>query len=772
VLFFGTILGLLAIASAALALTPEEATRLLREPGRILLVNAQFDVADGAPAPPADLTLSAVQEDAARYWIVKVHPPVSSASTDALEAFGAQVLSYVPNHAFVVRADAELARSLAAKEMVVWVGAYRPDYKLSPEIGTVTYTDPERPVVGDERLLVLCAFEGEDLDRLAAEAVAAGADVLGIQRHPRIPRIVVRIAAGGERDLAFLEGLEWIEEIGEMTFRNNTTRWVAQSNQSGVNSVWDRGLHGEGQIIGHVDSGIRMTSCYFQDLVDNTPGPSHRKVVAYRGPQQSGSHGTHTAGTAAGHNSDGSLTSAGLAYAAQLSHTRSSLVSGFGDSPSNFYGYLEDAHDDGARNHTNSWGDDGRTTYTWWCVDIDRFSRDYEDDLVLFAVTNLSTLKTPENAKNVLAVGATSQAPNQENHCTGGRGPTADGRRKPEIYLPGCGIQSASSSSSCGTNSSSGTSMACPAVTGCAALVRQYYEDGFYPSGSGGLSGGFEPTAALVKATLLNGSNDMTGVNGYPSNQEGWGRALLDNSLYFTGEDIRQVVVDERNATGLGTGGLREHVIDVSPAEEFRVTMVFTDEAAAHGVLLTPVNDLDLEVEGPDGLFLGNVFSGGTSTNGGSADPLNNVERFVLPAGGFTAGSWTIRVRGASVPSGLQGYALHISGDVQEMIGTGVEAFAAAPPDGRLLAQNEPNPFAAGTAIRYSLPTRNVIELTVFDITGRRIRTLAAGPLDAGEYRVNWDARDSAGESVAAGIYFYRLQGEGVDETRKMVVLH
>jgi subtilisin family serine protease len=766
----GLILALLVPLTAA-AFTPEEASELLRDPSRILLRNAQFDVADGPPAPAADLTLSTVQEDAVRYWIVQVEPPVSDARVRSLEALGTRVLGYLPNHAYVVRADAELALSLVDEGGVTWVGAYRPDYKLCETIGQVAFTDPARPALANERLLMLSAFEGEDLDRLAAEAVAVGADILGIQRYPTLPRLGVRVPAGGERALAFLEGLAWIEEIGELTHRNNTTRWVAQSNSSGVESIWDKGIRGQGQIIGHVDSGIRMTSCYFQDLIDNTPGPGHRKVVAYRGTQSSGSHGTHTAGTSAGLNSSGSLTSAGIAYEAKLSHTRSSLVTGFNDSASNFYGYLEDAHDDGARNHTNSWGDDGRTTYTWWCVDIDTFSRDFEDDLVLFAVTNGSTLKTPENAKNCLAVGATSQAPGQDNHCTGGRGPTSDGRRKPEIYLPGCGIHSASSSSSCGTNSSSGTSMACPAVTGAAALVRQYYEEGWYPSGVANAANVLTPTAALVKATLLNGSNNMTGVNGYPSNQEGWGRALLDNSLYFSGESLKQFVADERHATGLATGNTVEYILDVAPGEEFRVTMVFTDVAAAHAAALTPVNDLDLEVEGPDGLFRGNVFSGGSSVTGGSADVLNNVERVVLPSGGFSAGSWTIRVRGASIPRGTQGFAIHVSGDVQASVGTGADLASNAPLEGRLLAQNEPNPFAASTDIRYTIPERNDLDLAVFDITGRRVRTLVAGSVESGQYHVSWDGRDGAGERVAPGIYFYRLAGSGVDETRKMVVL-
>jgi len=764
----GPLLFLLAPVAAA-ALSPEEAGELLREPGLVLLRNAQFATSDGPPAAPADLTLSAVQESAVRYWIVQLAPPLSEASVRSLESRGARVLGYIPNHAYVVRADASLAGVLAQEAGARWVGPYRPDYKLSDLIGTVTFTDPERPALPDERLLVLSAFEGEDLDRLAAAATALGADILNVFRNPQAPRLVVRVPAGGERRLAFIEGIEWIEEAGELTHRNNTTRWVAQSNVSGVTSIWAQGIRGEGQIIGHIDSGITMSSCYFQDLFNNTPGPSHRKVVAYRGSQSAGSHGTHTAGTAAGLNVNGSLSNAGLAYEAKLSHTRSSLVTGFSDGASNLYDYLEDAHQDGARNHTNSWGDDGRTSYTWWCVDIDEFSHDYEESLVLFAVTNTSTLKTPENAKNCLAVGATSQAPNQQNHCTGGRGPTADGRRKPEIYLPGCGIISASTSS-CGTTSSSGTSMACPAVTGCAALVRQYYEDGFWPSGAANAADAFVPTAALVKATLINGANDMTGVPGYPSNQEGWGRALLDNSLYFTGDSRKQVVVDERHATGLSTGQTFEFILDVGTTEELRVTMAFTDIEAAHAALLTPVNDLDLEVEGPGGLYLGNVFSGGSSTTGGSADVLNNVERVVIPAASLAAGSWTIRVRGTSVPRPPQGFAVHVSGDVQTSVGTGV-ALVETSTSGGMLAQNEPNPFVGTTDIRYSLLERNEVDLSVFDITGRRVRTLVAGSVEAGQYRTSWDGRDAAGEKVAPGIYFYRLEAPGLEETRKMVVL-
>jgi subtilisin family serine protease len=705
-----------------------------------------------------------------RYWIVQVRGPVGRRSRVMLQDAGGDVLRYLPNRAYLVRAGRDAAARIAADPQVTWMGPYRAAYRVDLDIGRVAWTDPRRPADDGEQLLVVSLFPGEDPDSLWAGAAATGAVLRSVDRDPDAPRWFVRAAEGTARALAGIEGVEWVEELGQITLRNETTRWVAQSNVVVETPVWDAGLHGEGQVIGHIDGPIRMDSCYFLDPVDNTPGPAHRKVVAYRGPLSSDPHGTHTAGSAAGWNAGGSLANAGLAYAARLSHTRSVLVSGYLDAPSNLYGYLALAHDDGARVHTNSWGDDTRTSYTWWCVDIDRFSRDHEEDLVLFAVTNMSTLRTPENAKNALAVGATEQAPNQENHGSGGQGPTADGRRKPELYLPGVGIVSAGTGS-CDTSTMSGTSMACPAVAGAAALVRQYYVDGFYPTGLATPADALVPTGALLKATLLNGARDMTGVFGYPSAQEGWGRLLLDDALYFAGDTDGIVVRDVRNFVGLSTGEADEVQVLARDGSAFAVTLVFTDPPAAHAAVFATVNDLDLEVSGPDGVFRGNAFAGGVPVHGGAADNVNNVERVVFPAGSFTPGGWIVRVAGTNVPDGPQGYALHIAGEVSEAVAVGAAVREGPSPGATILAQNHPNPFARGTSISFALARRGHVLLDVYDISGRHVRTLSQGVLGEGAYTVPWDGRDAGGEEVAGGIYFYRLQAGGIDETRKMVVL-
>lgn len=88
------------------------------------------------------------------------------------------------------------------------------------------------------------------------------------------------------------------------------------------------------------------------------------------------------------------------------------------------------------------------------------------------------------------------------------------------------------------------------------------------------------------------------------------------------------------------------------------------------------------------------------------------------------------------------------------------------------LLQNYPNPFNPSTVIRFVLPQSGQARLAVYDILGRRIRTLVEGMRPAGEQQVMWDGRDDAGATVASGIYFYRLEANGLTQTRKLTLLH
>ncbi|MGH7453351.1 MAG: FlgD immunoglobulin-like domain containing protein, partial [bacterium] len=92
------------------------------------------------------------------------------------------------------------------------------------------------------------------------------------------------------------------------------------------------------------------------------------------------------------------------------------------------------------------------------------------------------------------------------------------------------------------------------------------------------------------------------------------------------------------------------------------------------------------------------------------------------------------------------------------------------------LAQNYPNPFNPETNIRYELPHNGNVTLAVFDLTGRRVATLASGMQAAGEHVIRWNGRDDSGNRAASGVYFYRLEatspaGTMTVLTKKMTVM-
>jgi hypothetical protein len=68
-----------------------------------------------------------------------------------------------------------------------------------------------------------------------------------------------------------------------------------------------------------------------------------------------------------------------------------------------------------------------------------------------------------------------------------------------------------------------------------------------------------------------------------------------------------------------------------------------------------------------------------------------------------------------------------------------------------------PNPFTRGTQFAFSLAQPGRSELEVFSVDGRRVRTLASGLHDAGEYRLEWNGADDSGHPLAAGVYYARL---------------
>ena len=101
---------------------------------------------------------------------------------------------------------------------------------------------------------------------------------------------------------------------------------------------------------------------------------------------------------------------------------------------------------------------------------------------------------------------------------------------------------------------------------------------------------------------------------------------------------------------------------------------------------------------------------------------------------------------------------------------TGERAETAAPRASHL-AQNAPNPFNPSTEIAFDLPSATRVELRIYAVDGRLVRTLVDGERSAGTNRVVWDGRDDAGRSVPSGTYFYRFAADGRSIVRKMQLL-
>ena len=87
------------------------------------------------------------------------------------------------------------------------------------------------------------------------------------------------------------------------------------------------------------------------------------------------------------------------------------------------------------------------------------------------------------------------------------------------------------------------------------------------------------------------------------------------------------------------------------------------------------------------------------------------------------------------------------------------------------LAQNYPNPFNASTNINFSLANQTTVELTIYDLLGRRVVTLVNGLLPAGQKTVTWEGLDANGNAVASGMYLYVLRADGVTLSKHMALL-
>ncbi|MDE0556924.1 MAG: S8 family serine peptidase [Candidatus Poseidoniaceae archaeon] len=438
-----------------------------------------------------------------------------------------------------------------------------------------------------------------------------------------------------------------------------------------MTSYFTTDLDGSGQMVAVADSGL-----------DGDHGDFGTRVVSSNDVIGDGStadthsgHGTHVACTVLGDGTQGGY--AGVAPAAELYfQAMENDNTGNFQSPSLNY-LMNTAYSAGARTHTNSWGAKDASQqgkYDSEAEDVDDRANYYdkyyngrEGLTILFAAGNdgpgTGTVSPPATAKNILSVG------NHQNRYSGApdslmssssRGPTDDGRIKPDIIAPGGYVRSCRAQEATDTSGSTwsnnwyleytGTSMATPNAAGAAAMVREYLEE---------IAQRPAPQGALVKALLVLGAQDI-GTRDIPNNDEGWGRINLRETLAPQGG--QGIWVDDRSVLS-GSGNSKSYTFNLTQNNgKFKVVLTWSDERGSSFSTKKLVNNLDLIVTSPDGtIYKGNDFANGVSTTGGSADDTNNLEVVLLDYA--MSGVWTVKAKNTyQGGSSAQTYSIAVMG--------------------------------------------------------------------------------------------------------------
>jgi subtilisin family serine protease len=633
-------------------------------------------------------------------WLVSLTSPLMGDMREALAATGAELDEYVPHHAYVATATPEQASEVINLPFVRDVERYGPS-KTGPIVLTTGRDD--RGEGDTARVWDLWLSDASVREQVVSWLEQHEVSVVG--DGGRRVRFALPADSGLKREISTLAGvLSMVEYVPPKLFNDVARGLLGVTSETPERSL---PLTGAGQVVAVADTGLHETHPDFAGRVVD--------VVALGRPNDASDphgHGTHVAGSvlADGSASDGSF--AGVAPEAKL-YFQSLLdpQGGLGGLPVSLEDLFEPAYQAGARVHNNSWGAATASAYTVDSNDVDAYAAKRRDMLIVIAAGNEGTAANPFNSapgfvdwlsigspascKNALTVGAARnkrtsgglsgrtygntwpgdfpKPPISEQRLSGdpecmaafsSRGPCDDRRIKPDIVAPGTDIISTRSEQAPDDNFwglvddnpayafMGGTSMACPLVAGCATLVRQYFVDHRDTS----------PSAALLKATLVNGARWLTGADSLadrdarPNFHQGFGAVSLTTTIPNPAEpDLRLEFVDcwETPNLQLGeTGERRRFHVDVERGLTLRMCLAYTDLPGR-----SLQNDVSFMVQDPTGAKIAGNMGLPEITK---SDVDNNVE--VIRVDDPAPGRWLIQVFARNLLRPPQDYALVVSG--------------------------------------------------------------------------------------------------------------
>jgi Subtilase family len=632
-------------------------------------------------------------------WIVQFADDLEAETVSRFSRdYGRSLTHAVSALAFIERMTREMAAKVRRDFVVRACIPYWPELKLAWG-GSTLEDNPSSLTIG--------LIDGDDVMGVASALEALGWEIALLSDDRSYGGELTMMIDAAEsvnvRAIAAMDDVAWVITPGDLRVKNFDTAGIAQGGAANSHPIWDKGIHGEGMIVGVIDRGeLDLLSKFLRDSAHPAPSPEHRKVVQERRvnstapPPPVPAHPTWVSGCVCadeeGANS-GKNQNRGGAWAARIAYGDARRFIGPSRSSGLFSEFYEAALA-GARVHTGGWGVGSGSSarpYDRYAQDIDAFLWQTEDHVCVTGAPNPNTNFDGglTVAKNPVVVGGVA-SPNQDSRLADPGPLTTDRRRKPDLLAVAEDVTTSNTTGSGSdppTATVSGNSFAAPHVAAVAALVRQYFTEGWYPSGRKQTEDRHTPSGALLKAALLNATVPLARGR-IPSRRDGWGRLQIDKTLHFDGDKLRLLVKDIPHAKGLNwdgpTGNTRRYSFRVPDNVKWiRITLVFNDPKGVPNDVV--VNKLDLEVMEPNRRFgyFANDFLGDSSRRRDfqasglkvppNADDLKNnvrqvaIEPLFVPSES-RSGRWTIVVRAHKVdqantpstggPRRSQGYAL------------------------------------------------------------------------------------------------------------------
>jgi subtilisin family serine protease len=724
-------------------------------------------------------------------WLVHLTGPVRREWLTRLRRLGVNPVGYIAYQTLVCRPwrDA-LATDLKNLEFVDWLGPYPTSAKLAPELvaasaGSENGDSPsEREAARysprfpsllspSSSLFVLSVWPGENPDAVATTIASLGGEVIKVTSRT----VKFRLDAARVASLAELEPVAWIQECSLPRPFNSDVQWVMQvgwrperPDELSGHRIWAHGIRGQNMVVGLFDSGIATEHDMFIDPAVPVTGPGlypeHRKFVAYKLYEGAAFgdvgnfHGSAVAGTLCGDDSIAGNASKldGVAPDCRLYFVDDANAFGVYVFDEDMTGLLDSVRlsagvSPPVRQVSGSFGtEESLSYYRLEESSLDEVCWNDKQFFVIWAAGNSAgpsyNIGHPSCAKNALTVGACRNGTESNTVWTSSsRGPCRDERIKPNLVAPGVGVATVDGREPHAYLSASGTSISAPAASGALMLLRQYFAEGWYPTGTPDSAHRITQLSSALMRALAIAATDSNVGNEYPPNKEaGWGRLDVSTIMHFSDDSNGLDFIDE--PTGVATGEDMTFQFELSGSAPLHVVLAWTDTAASPGAAIAIVNDLDLELVGPDGTrYRGNQFYNGWSRVNAQTRDSTNVEEVCLVPHPLT-GRWTARVIGQTVYTMRQPFAVAVRGGITDMVPGVAESAkeridAGAPPK---------------TA--FNLPTRPGWQVAVFAIDGKQVfkGTVPVSGL-------------SPVPALPPGVYLYRLTSVGLRSvTGKLIV--